>query len=377
MKLKWVFSAILAAFLVLSVISRSEAAINTRQIDILRDKEVLDSEDRQVIDNFLAEAVQELVRTRDFTSIAKTRTIILSRQSTQGQYAEQFSESSYKHISSGLKQAGGLPEEQKFKVILNLLILIDGLEDTRLTDLAIELLKSENKIIRYWAVRCVTNSTVIGQLSPGETGISPLVLQIIGQLKKLVESGSPEILALMARFAVEVNGPQGDELLGRIVDVRMERYVDWTVEYELVDGAILKLLYSKIAAEGSSKVAFAPRFAQLYSYVFQRYIKGQEVLSSTEKNYLVSVLVETEDKCLGKLLERPQTVIKRAIERGDYQALLQEHNRLLGDETKRGELVLRLEFDYGTNAAGRKLTAPLALPDPPEEPTPLTELGTG
>lgn len=62
----------------------------------------------------------------------------------------------------------------------------------------------------------------------------------------------------------------------------------------------------------------------------------------------------------------PQATIRRAIERDDYVALLVEHNRLLGDETRAGRLALRLNFDYGRSNDGTKRTAPLALPERPK-----------
>jgi len=61
-----------------------------------------------------------------------------------------------------------------------------------------------------------------------------------------------------------------------------------------------------------------------------------------------------------------QSIIKKAVEQGDYVALLQEHSRLLGDETRPGQLSLELNFDYGENADGSKRTAPLVLPEPPQ-----------
>ncbi len=61
----------------------------------------------------------------------------------------------------------------------------------------------------------------------------------------------------------------------------------------------------------------------------------------------------------------PQSVIKKAVEEEDYMALLQEHNRLLGDGTKAGQLPLKLNFDYGKKPDGSKRIAPLALPEPP------------
>jgi hypothetical protein len=375
MKIKWVILAVLAGFLVL-LMNLKSVAVNTRDIDVVRKKEVLDSQDLTVIENFVAEAVRELVKTRDFTSIAKLRTVILSRQSTQGQYAQQFSESAYKHISAGFTQAQTLrPDDRKTKVVVNLLILIDGLQDLRLADLAIGMLKNKNMIVRYWAVHCLTNPSIIRQLNSAETSNSRTAEVIAEQLKELLESSSPEILALIAKFAAYVKIPQGGDLLGQIADMRIKRYTDWTVKYELMDSVILKLLDSKIPlpsagpsgplpATSGSKSAIARRFGQLYSCAIQRYAKGQAFLTDIQKQQLVSVLVETEEKCIGRLLGRPQTTIRRAIERENLPALLQEHDRLLGSETRAGELALRLNFNYGT-ASSDSRTAPTPLSGPP------------
>jgi len=371
MKGKRVIFAALAVSFVLVINSGSEA-VDTGQIDKVRSRGVLDSEDLEVIDNFVAEGVQELVRTRDFTSIAKVRAVVSSRnsssrQSAATQYAEQFSESSYKYISEAFEAADELtPESHKFKVILNLLILVDVLEDLRLAELAIERLDDENKAIRYWAVHCVTNFGIIGQLNSGEGANLRLAKRIADELKKLVENSGPEMLVLMAEFAAGVDVPQAEELLLQIADMRIKRYADWTVEYELLDGAILKLLDRKIPSGSPSKPAVGRRFGQLYSYVLQRYVKGRDFLGDAEKQQLASVLVETEILCISRRLGIAQSVIKKAVERDDYMALLQEHSRLLGDETRAGELLLRLSFDYGEKPDGSRRIAPLALPAPPK-----------
>ncbi|MHC4555835.1 MAG: hypothetical protein ACYTFW_12500 [Planctomycetota bacterium] len=371
MKIKWAFFATLVAFFVLATNSNS-VAVSTRQVDEILKKGVLDSEDLKIIDVFLAEAVRELIRTRDFTSIAQVRTVILSRRSTQGQYAQQFSESALKHIQEGFKQAETLrPEDRKTKVIINLLILIDGLQDLRLRDLAIGMLKDQNMVVRYWAVHCLTNPAILQQLN-SETASNPTTAQTIAeQFKEIVETSSPEIIAMIVRFAANVNIPQGEELLLQIADLRIKRYADWTVKFELLDVSILKLLESKIplspqplGGPTSSKPAIARRFAQLYSYAIQRYIKGQEILNNTQKQHLASVLVEIEEKCIGRLLDRPQLTIRRAIERKNMTAILDEHNRLLGDETTPGQLPAKFGFDYTTSTTGPKRTSPIPL-DPP------------
>ena len=105
MKIKCAIFAVLVAFLVLIINPGSVAD----PIDEVRNKGVLDAEDFKIIDDFIAQKIQELVRTRDFTSIAKVRTVILTRQRStqaqQAQYAQKFTESARKHIADGFKQA--------------------------------------------------------------------------------------------------------------------------------------------------------------------------------------------------------------------------------------------------------------------------------
>ena len=112
MKIKQAFFAILAVFFILAMNS-STVAVNTRDIDTVLKKSVIDDQDKKIIDDFLSAAVTELVKTRDFTSIAKVRSVILSRKSTQSQYAQQFSESAYTHIQAGFEQAQALRQEER------------------------------------------------------------------------------------------------------------------------------------------------------------------------------------------------------------------------------------------------------------------------
>jgi len=354
---------------VLLLVVNPVSGVNTGEINKVRRKAVLDGRDFQIIDRFVAEAVQELVETRDFTSIANARTVILtcskSAVSGQAQYAERFSGSAYKYISAALEEASGTtPEERKFKVILNLLILVDGLENVRLANLAMKMLNDNSTVIRYWAVHSVTNAGITEQLNSGNEAGLKLASEITGRLKGLVEQAGPEITALIAEFGAKVKIPQGEDLLLQIADTRISRYADWTVKDELLDVAILKLLYSK-RTSAVSRPAIARRFGQLYSYAMQRYFKGWDFLGTTEKHQLASVLAEIEKSCIGKLLA-PQRTIREAVGRGDYMLLQKQHSRLFGDETNIGLLTLKLNCDYGRKPNGNKRITPLVLPEPPQ-----------
>ncbi|MFC1634973.1 hypothetical protein ACFL5Z_09035, partial [Planctomycetota bacterium] len=380
MKIKWAFFAILAISFLL-VVTSTIRAVNTADIDRVLTKGVLNDQDYKIIDEFLAEAVQELVRTRDLATIAKRRTVILSRKGSQGQYAQRYSEAAYKYIQAGFQEAQSLPEERKTNVTINLLILIDGMEDPRLNDLAIGKLKDQNMVVRYWAVSALTNPAILAGLNENISTNPGPARNIAERFKEVVETSNAETLSRMTRFVANMDIPQSEELLLQIADERIKRYADWTVKYELYDIGILKLLESRIPLPSSSlggltattaslKPEVARRFAQLYSHVVQRYIKGRNagILNNTQMGHLVSVLVEIEEKCMSRLLGQQQGGIRRAIERDSMAAVLEEHNRLLGDETTPGQLPAKLRFDYGAAADGTNRTVPIPLPDPPQKP---------
>ena len=377
MKVKYTLFGVLAVLLVLAMDAGLQA-VDVKDIDSVRSKGVLDSDDLQIIDNFVAQAVQGLVDTVDFTSIARTRTTILARHkssedSAQDQYTGQFAESANRYISEAIKSASASTTQQhKITVILNLLILVDNIQDPRLAELAIGMLNDENSVICYWAVHCLTNPGMIKQLDLGEVDDLELAVRIAEKLDGLIEQACPEITALVAEFAAELGIQQGQNLLLKIADMRISKYADWTADYQFLDAIVLKLLCDKISSSATDKSAIGRRFGQLYSYAMQRYIKDMgdaNLLSSADRQQLASALVETERACIGKLLGMPQLVIKRSVEQNDVTALLLEHNRLFGDETRAGRLAQKLEFDYGTGPDGNKRTAPLVLPELPKTET--------
>jgi hypothetical protein len=365
MRNKWVIGVALGACLVLAI-NLPLQGVDTREITKVRNKSVLEEEDRQIIDEFIAGAVNELVRTKE---VSKIRRDILSSRSDQVQYAEQFSTSAYKHISEGLKAADELtPKENRFRVVMNLLILVDGLEDLRLVDLAIGKLNDESVAVRYWAVHALTNTGIKEQLNSTNEADPQTAKRIIEELRKIVEKSEPDVMELMAKFAADVNVAEGEELLLEIADARIKGYAEWTARNPLLDATILELLSKKmISVDAGPKVG--RRFGQLYSYVMQKYIRGisgENFLSAEQKQQLESVLIGTEQSCIQRLLDVPQSTIRKAVSNSNYGALGDEHNRLLGEDGRAGVLALKFNFDYGRNPDGSGRMAPLALPEPPK-----------
>ncbi|MHC4131296.1 MAG: hypothetical protein ACYSSP_08985 [Planctomycetota bacterium] len=372
MNVKYRYCAFTALFSVFFCISVSLGAINTSGIEIVVDKDVLDSSDFAVIDDFVADGLNELLKTTDFASVASVRSTILryrdsKRASAKEQYSSQFLESSYRHLGQAFSEVDLIEsKKQRERVLLNLLILLDSLGDLRLTEYAVERITSENRIIRYWAINCVSNASIVEQMNTSGADSLLMAKEISGHLSGQIEQANAEELALILRFAEGVNLQDGKEILLRIADIRISGYANWKVDYELLDATLLNSLYNEFSTSiAEEQKAIGKRFCVLFSYVIQRYIKGADRLNEMHKRYLASVMVEIERNCVSKLLNQPQTTMQRAIEGNSMIGLLQEHNRLLGDETSAGVLSKRLNVNYG-NEEGSNRTYPPELPEPPQ-----------
>ncbi len=364
MKNKWLIIAVPLGLWMLAANSGSKA-VSPREIEEVRDKSVLGRADFEKIDNFVDEAVHELVRTKELSSISKLRTVILqqstsNKPSAQAQYTTQFYESAYKHIQQAFRDVAELPtQERMFVVTVNLLILVDGLlanaSNPKLVEPAIERLHDENMVIRYWAVRVVTNPRVIEQVKSGNSQLTQSIMERLGSA---IESSSAEIVVLIAEFAAELNTPQADEILLHAAGVRIKKYAAWTADYEAADVNILKALCKRILAGGEDKIYLARSFGQLYSSAIQRYIRGQDYLNDTQLQQLGSLLVEIEDKCVRQLLQY-QTDIKTAVGQENFNALWRAHNTLFA------QLAQKYNFSYA-NQEGNESQTPVLLPEPPQ-----------
>ena len=347
-------------------------AVDTSQIDLVRRKEVLEPADLEIIDGFVSQVVQEILRTTDLTSISDTRNVLLTRrtsiaQSSEGQYKQQLFTSAAKYLKEAFDNAGQLtPVELKDKIRLSLIILLDNLQDLRPAELAAQMLDDENTAVRYWAVHAVTDPAIVKELNTAGRTHAELIQTIAEKLKARTDSeASPEIMSMIVDFAGGLAGSEAGNLLLHIADLRIKMYENWTADYELLDEKVLRFLCDNITGTGSTKESkdnFSRRFTQLYSYAMQRYIKASKegtLLSAVQKQQLASTLTDAEQKCIGKLLGMAQSVVKTAIEKDSYSSLSAEYDSLFGSEGKTGRLQQSLNLDY----------IPPALPDPPAKAT--------
>jgi len=367
-------------------------AVSTKQIDAVRqkavlNKEVLETADFEEIDVFWAEALGELLILDDFSEIVNIRNQIFARRggSEAGQYTVGFITSGQKHLTTAFDEVQNWETgERKTWTERNLIILTAQLESAKLVELGMRMIGHHDSTVRYWAVKALTNQDVVRQLNANASVPGEPAAGIMRQLEITSEKEThPEILSLIASFAGQVNGAGAKQLLSKIVDLRISAYEKWTVKYELMDANLLRSLGNEILSQSSqpNKAANSRRFAQLYSYAMQRFILGAKVLGDVSKQQLASVLVEVEQSILDRLLGRPQSSIKKAVEKiltkrsvgqKDYSALEAEHDSLLGSVSRQGELAAALDFDYGKKPDGSAITAPKRLCPPPEE-TPESE----
>ena len=327
------------------------AAVDTKAIDGVLGKSVLTSRDLRVIDEFVAQAVKNVLRTRDETKVAEDRAILLSRVSPQGQYAQQFSESALKHITASLELAAALPEDRASIATMNLLILVHDLKDVTLVDLALDRLSDPRAPVAFWAASIATSETLVTAINRDAS--SDLAQRVETRLSGLVREGcSPHVLSLMTKFASALQGLSGQDMLLAIADLRIVQYEKGSVENEQLDTTLLKSLCARINQNTSGRERLAMRFGQLYSYVIQRYAKGADSLQQLQMRRTLGVIAEVEAKCIGTILGAPSTALMRALERQDVTLLLAAHDALLGSRERVGSLVTKLQFSYGRAADG-------------------------
>ena len=352
------FCLIFVYVLVLKSPANLQAA-NTSQIDNVLKKSILNDQDKKIIDDYIKSALDSIINERDLAKIARHREAIISRKGSQAQYVDQFNNSLEKYLPESFNTANNLrPAERQTVAITNLLILINNQENIRYALLPLAKLEEENVIIRYWAVQCLTNPAIISQLNSGKAINPNLINEITQEFVKIVPDSSPEILNLIIRYAAAINIPEGQKLLLQIVEQRIKNYDNSKVGSEVLDGNILKMLGNKITnpTESTDVPALAQRFAQLYSYVIQKYVNDIKTLNEEQRNNII----DTEDKCISNMIGAQQN-LRNAIEQNQPETLMAEHNKLLGSDTAQGQLAAKYKFNYGKTSSGSTRTAPLVL----------------
>jgi hypothetical protein len=348
------------------------SAVDTREIESVRQRLVSASANVTEADEAVIAKFWRTGLDRMFLAPEPAEVVEVRKQLTQQKGGENLSFYATAYIAEAIKDLQVAFEtverienpDKKALVNRNLMILTAEIASPKLAPLAIQRFGDADEVIRYWAVKAVTQPAVVEEMTKGVTP-DPETTEAI--LKGLLEQAGAETVAeiqkMMIVFAGSVDHPLSGQLLTGFADKRIEAYRNWTVTNEYLDIPLLNALGgSAVIKTGDAKSQFGQKFAKLYSLVIQRYMKGQTVLPSKTVEQLLAVIVEIDQTCVAKSLEI-QTGILRAIQR--KTGLEREYDTLFGNKMMAGELALKLRFDYGKDASGKALTAPPELSAPP------------
>ena len=251
------------------------------------------------------------------------------------------------------------------------MILAAKLKSPALASIILDRIGDEDPVVRYWAVKGVTNSGVIQLLASGTTTAEETKVAILNALKqRLQQEQQVEIQIMMIDFAAAMNHPIARDILLSLADKRIAAYQDWSVVHETVDVKLLITMgnVAIMTNDDGVKSTFARKFAELYSLAFQRYLIGQEqeILSDEQLEKVVTVILEVDKVVLAKMLEVPQTGIFRSMRlKGGLE---REYETIFGDRLRSGDLGAKYKFDYGKDASGNPVTEPPKLSASPVAP---------
>lgn len=382
--MKWVLYFLFLVFCtsqVLGVVS-IEGIQAVRQRTESASTELSDA-DKAQINRFLLSALNDLFLSQKSEDMAKTRRQILEQKGTKylSMYATTYITLFREHLQTSAYTAIQRIDDpiRRLMVRRNLMILVSELRSLLLVEFGLERLQDPDAVIRYWAVKSLTNDAIAEQLNSEVTANPEAAAQIYEKLQVVIRNEKqPEIMAMVAGFGAAWEDDRAAELLRQMAAVRIEAYRTCSVRHEWLEGRILNALAGKSQAQKlpEEKAKTARSFAELLAMVMQRYLQhqvqpeGQKTLSEESVSQLITVMVETEDRIL-PMLEVSSVGIKRTLERnGDLQPI---YNELLGTAARQGVLSSKLRFNYGQDAAGRAITAPPALPPCSASPGTETE----
>ena len=357
------------------------AELDSGQVDSIYEKfaagGMLDSSDFAIIDDFLKDSIEQMILCEDLSESVNIRSQISasSHSGASDQYSVFFATSAAKHLTSALESLDQWPDgSRREQACRNIIVLAGLLKSIECVRLGLRAIDSDDLSVRYWAVICVTNSSVLSKLS-GDIGNAELTTEIVTRLKAMARVAvEPEIQLLISVFADKLGGDNGAGLLTAVSKARLKAYENWEVEYALADAKILKCLGNAIASADTmaGKANLSRNFAQLYSYVIQRYILGYEILEKSDISQLASVIVDVEQEVISKLLGSKQSALQNTIEKKKPSSLRTEHDFLFGSATRRGSLPAKLNFNYGTDPSGKSIDSPGRLSEPPKKAEPDT-----
>lgn len=352
-------------------------ALNTQAIEDVRAKyesttTALPAEAVTVLDEFWRSTLDTMILSRDSEEVVSIRRELVKQKGTKniGFYRSAYMQAGKSDLVTAFSSTEKNSDiEQKTQIERNLMILVAELKGLELAEFALPRTANPDPVVRYWAVRALTDTAIAEQLRSDIASDADRELgkKIVAAMTDYVKNfGEPQMLVFIANFALTFKTPESLTLLNQAADTRIVQYMNWTVRMESTDVFILKNLNQAAAENPSFKAESGRRFGQLYACVIQRYIKGtikaQPILSEDSKSQVISVIAEIEDAILSKTITGWQKTLRNDL--AGSKDLTKSYEILFGTTGRAGDLTTQMGIDYGTDASGKKLVNPLPLPQP-------------
>lgn len=364
-------SVLLVSFLILPLYGVTASDIEgIRQRTEGNRMEVSDA-DRSLINEFWETSLNTMLLSDNAQDIVDIRKRVEEQAGREplSFYTTAYINAAKEKLRTAFENAAQISDVKKRRLIeQNLMILTAHLKNPSLADIALPHVNDKNTVIRYWAVKALTNSGVIQMLTADVTADKEMETKILTALnERLAFEDQVEIQMMIINFAAAMDNPVAREILLTVAEKRIEAYKNWSIEpkYTNLDTRLL-IAMGNIAMRTQNaevKSIFAHKFAELYALVFQAYMSGANVLTEAQLEHLIGVILEVDRTVLDKMLNVTQTGIFRALQR--KVGLEREYETIFGDRLRAGDLATIYKFDYGKDSAGRPITEPPSIGQPP------------
>jgi hypothetical protein len=343
-------------------------AVDTTEISGVRQRatdaaSAVSETDQAVIAKFWRTCLDRMFLAPKTEEVVEVRRQLKEQKGTENLslYVTAYISEAVKDLSTAFENAERIENsDRKALVNRNLIILVAELENVKLAPFAMERIGDSDDVVRYWAVKTLTQPGIIRELTQGITP-DPQMTETIAKalLERALAEPMPEIKKMMIAFAGSVDAPTARQFLTTLADSRIEAYKNWSVKDETLDISLLNAMGGvAVNQQGEIKSLFGRKFAELYALVFQRYLKGQTSFSSETVERLTTVIVEVDQNCVDSVMGI-KTGVLAAIRR--KTGLDREYETLFGNRMMAGELAAKFRFDYGKDASGKAITAPPEL----------------
>ncbi|HOK97037.1 MAG TPA: hypothetical protein PKW71_13035, partial [Anaerohalosphaeraceae bacterium] len=300
--------------------------VNTNEIEALRQRVQqsgieLSAADTAVISKFWSAALDQMLLSANSQDMVEVRRQLEAQRGNEylSFYATAYIAEALKDIQAAYQNTQRIENlQQRINAERNLMILTANLASPKLAPIAVSRLADTDEVIRYWAVKAITQPAVIEQLSKEEVTRDPQAAEaILNALKeRILSEPLTEIQKMMIDFAAAFNHPAARQILLSLSEQRLNAYRQWKVQDELVETKLLTALgtIAVLQQDAEIKKTFGKAFAELYSAVFQRYMKGAARLSAEQTEQLIAVISEIDQTVVNKTMGI-QTSILRTLQR--------------------------------------------------------------